>query len=117
MLARLIPALLVAALCPPAAASDLEGGTTSASFCLFELPGDGTVRRLINLGIVQYVELSRDELRIAYGGGNLGSGHEARLPLKTAEEGVALVRRMQQTARGCDGFRQRTAPLSPKEKE
>jgi len=77
-------------------------GAASSAFCLFELPSaPGGARRLINLGIVQYVELAGDELRIAYGGGNLGSGYEARLALKNEEQGLELLARMQKTAREC----------------
>ncbi len=74
---------------------------SSSSFCLFELPTSGGTQRLINLGIVQYVELMPDELRIAYGGGNFGSGHDAKISLKTREEGIAIIQRMRQTAREC----------------
>lgn len=78
-----------------------EGGASSA-FCLFEVPPvSGGARRLINLGIVQYVELVDDELRIAYGGGNLGSGYETKIALKSKEQGLELLARMRKTAREC----------------
>ena len=74
----------------------------SAVFCLFELPGgaNGT-KRLINLIGVQYLELSSDQLRIFYGGGNLGAGYEARIALKGREEGQDLIARMQKAAQEC----------------
>jgi len=81
-------------------AQDISAPGTSA-FCLFELPGGGEKRLFINLTIVQYVELSRNEVKIAYGGGNFGSGHVARLPAKTPEERDALLARLQKTARDC----------------
>jgi len=74
----------------------------SATFCLFELPGssDGT-RKLINLISVQFMELSSDQLRIYYGGGNLGSGYEVRVLLKSSAEGPELIARMQKAAQEC----------------
>lgn len=86
------------------AKAPLTSGETGASsaFCLFEVPPvSGGARRLINLGIVQYVELADDELRIAYGGGNLGSGYETKIALKSKEQGLDLLARMRTTAREC----------------
>lgn len=86
------------------AETPLTPGETEASsaFCLFEIPPvSGGARRLINLGIVQYVDLADDELRIAYGGGNLGSGYEAKIALKSKEQGLELLARMRKTAREC----------------
>ena len=73
----------------------------SPGFCLFELPANGEKRVLINLAIVQYIEVLRDELKIAYGGGNLGSGHEVRIPFKNAEEANNLLHRLRQAASDC----------------
>jgi hypothetical protein len=76
------------------------GGSTS--FCLYELPADeGGRRRWINLGIVQYVESGRDEVKIGYGGGRFGSGYEARIPVASAEEAVLQVERMRKAAAAC----------------
>ena len=75
----------------------------SPAFCLFELPPDGDKRVWINLGIVQYVELHAGELRLSYGGGNLGSGHELRLPLASRDDGLGFMRRMRDTAAACTG--------------
>jgi hypothetical protein len=88
----------------PVAAPAGEGVTGKAgnsAFCLFEVPGSGGVRRFVNLGIVQYVELGAEDVRIYYGGGNLGSGHEARIPLKSRDDGPALIARMQKAAQEC----------------
>ncbi len=74
----------------------------SITFCLFELPGSSSeTRRLINLVGVQYVELSSDQLRIFYGGGNMGGGYEARIALKRREDGQDLIARMQKAAQEC----------------
>ena len=62
----------------------LAQATGSTAFCLFPVPADGGIQRWINLGIVQYVEARNDDVRIYYGGGNLGSGHEARIPVTRA---------------------------------
>ncbi|MCK9283810.1 MAG: hypothetical protein M0P39_05955 [Rhodocyclaceae bacterium] len=95
-LMALIPALVAAADVPSRPA------TGSASFCLFEIPAEENGRRrFINLPIVQYVELLRNEVRIFYGGGNFGSGHEARIPLGSGDQGAMWLERMQQTAATC----------------
>ncbi|MGB0128270.1 MAG: hypothetical protein WBP72_11585 [Rhodocyclaceae bacterium] len=76
------------------------GGSTA--FCLFEVSnGSSTPRRFINLGIVQYVELAPDEVRIYYGGGNFGSGHEVKIPVRSREQGQEVLARLNKAARGC----------------
>lgn len=98
MTRRLLPLLL--ALLPPAApAIAQEQGSTA--FCLFPVPTDEGARRWINLGIVQYVEARQNDVRIYYGGGNLGSGHEARIPVKSREEADALLARLRRSAALC----------------
>ncbi len=81
----------------PALAQD----TGSTAFCLFPVPADGGVQRWINLGIVQYVDARADDVRIYYGGGNLGSGHEARIPVKSREEADAVLARLRRSAALC----------------
>lgn len=76
-----------------------EAGSTA--FCLFPLPADGGTQRFINLGIVQYVDVRADEVRIYFGGGNLGSGHEARVPAKSRDEADAILARLRSTASRC----------------
>lgn len=84
---------------PVAAAA---GGSSSASFCLFEASSPQSDKRIfLNLGIVQYVELRADEVRVYYGGGNLGSGHEFRMPVRSNEEALAYLQQMQATAASC----------------
>jgi hypothetical protein len=91
--------LLLSALSPMhSMAADGGGG-----FCLFELPDDGSGKlRFVNLTIVQFVELGKEELKIVYGGGALGSGYEAKVALKDPEEGKAIIDRMRKTAGACN---------------
>lgn len=92
-------AFLLAAwlLVPPAMAEDAG----STAFCLFPLPSDSGVQRWINLGIVQYVDVRPDEVRLYFGGGNLGSGHEARIPVKGREEAEQTLARLRHVAAAC----------------
>lgn len=83
-----------------AATAGLAGGGSSA-FCLFEVSSKDGTTRWVNLGIVQFVELNRERVRLTYGGGNFGSGYDNDLPVKSREEGIELIRRIQQTAREC----------------
>lgn len=76
-----------------------EAGSTA--FCLFPLPADGGTQRFINLGIVQYVDVRADEVRLYFGGGNLGSGHEARLPARGRDEAEAILARLRSAAARC----------------
>lgn len=78
------------------------GPAVAAPFCPWKVPGDAKPERHINLTVVQYVELTDNELHIAYGGGNLGSGHDIRLSLKNRDEGQKLLQDMRDTARRCD---------------
>lgn len=83
----------------PAAAQAPAGST---AFCPFEVPDDGSGRRRwINLAIVQYVDVGADELRVVYGGGNLGSGHELRIGVARPEEALALLERIREAADKC----------------
>jgi hypothetical protein len=99
MLSR--PFLLLLTLClglPVHATEDVNG---NGGFCLFELPEDGGKRRYINLNIVQYVEVGKDEFKIVYGGGSLGSGYESKFALKNPEEGKALMEQLGKAAQAC----------------
>lgn len=74
----------------------------SSSFCLLQVPSDDPAKqRWINLGIVQYIETTQNELRIAYGGGNFGAGHDLRLVYASPEEALAQLDRMRQAAADC----------------
>lgn len=102
---RHLPALLALVSCalPVAAqpAMPQSTGVASTSFCLFEVAPQADRRTFLNLSIVQYIELRADEIRIYYGGGNLGSGHEFRLPVRSNEEAQAYLQRMQAAAANC----------------
>lgn len=86
------------ALAAPEASRNAVGST---AFCLFELPAEAGNQRLLNLAAVQYMDLARDELKIVYGGGNLGGGYELKIPFKSRDDAQALIRRMQHAAREC----------------
>ena len=74
----------------------------STAFCLFEVPSDDPIRhRWINLGIVQYIETTPTELKIAYGGGSFGSGFEVRIPLTKPEDAQILLDKIRKTAAAC----------------
>lgn len=74
----------------------------STAFCLYEIPADDAgKRRWINLGIVQYVEASRSDVKISYGGGGLGSGHDARIPVASMDEALAVIERIRKLAATC----------------
>jgi len=74
----------------------------STAFCLYEVPTDETgKRRWINLGIVQYVDATRAEVKISYGGGAFGSGYDARIPVASMEEALAMLEKMRRVAAAC----------------
>lgn len=74
----------------------------STAFCLYEVPTDEAgKRRWINLGIVQFVEATRTELKISYGGGGFGSGHETRIAVGSMEEAQAVLEKMRRVAAAC----------------
>lgn len=86
----------------PAQAGQVVTERGGGGLCLFELPDDGAgKRRYVNLNIVQYVELGKDEFKIVYGGGALGAGYESKVPLKTPEEGQALLAELGKAAQAC----------------
>lgn len=74
----------------------------SIAFCLFEVQLDDTgKRRWINLGIVQYIDATQTDLRIFYGAGSLGSGHEARIPVANMEAALLVLEKMRRMAATC----------------
>ncbi len=85
----------------PARAQEAGPPAGSSAFCLFPLPADNGTQRSINLGIVQYVDVRADEVKIAFGGGNLGSGHEARIPVRSRDEADVVLARLRQAAARC----------------
>ena len=91
-----------AALAIPALADAETAVPGSGGFCLYRLPSDDSGKqRWINLGVVQFVEVGRDEVKVIYGGGNLGSGYEARIPVTSAEAAHAQLERMREAAAAC----------------
>ena len=74
----------------------------STAFCLYEVPVDETgKRRWINLGIVQFVEATRSEVKISYGGGAFGSGHDARIAVNSMEEALVVLEKLRRVAAAC----------------
>jgi hypothetical protein len=74
----------------------------STAFCLYEIPVDEAgKRRWINLGIVQYVEATRTELKISYGGGGFGSGHDVKIPVASMEDAAVILEKMRRVAAAC----------------
>ena len=74
----------------------------STAFCLYEVPVDETgKRRWLNLGIVQYVEATAKEVRLVYGGGAFGSGHETKIPVSGTEESQAVLEKLRRVAAAC----------------
>jgi hypothetical protein len=98
-----IGTLLLLAVAPAAAAPNDPPAAGSVAFCLFEIPPNGERRQWVNLAHIQYIEQRNDEVRAYFGGGNLGSGHEARIPAKTPEEVAAVLQKMRAEAARCAG--------------
>ncbi|MBI5898192.1 MAG: hypothetical protein HZB40_03080 [Rhodocyclales bacterium] len=74
----------------------------STAFCLYEVPADDTgKRRWVNLGIVQFVEATAREVRIVYGGGAFGAGHESRIQVNSMEEAQTVLEKLRRVAAAC----------------
>ena len=98
----LLPVLLLTLGVPPSHAAAQDAPVPgSTAFCPFALPAENGTQRSINLGIVQYIDVRADEVKIAFGGGNLGAGHEARIPVKSRDEADAVLARLRETATRC----------------
>jgi len=83
-----------------ACAEPVSAGSTA--YCLYEVPADEPgKRRWINLAIVQYVEATRTEVRIYFGGGSFGSGHEGKIPISSMEEAAAIMEKLRKAAAAC----------------
>jgi hypothetical protein len=74
----------------------------AATFCPWKVPSDAKSERLINLTVVQFVDLSDEDVKIAFGGGNLGSGYDIRIQTKNREDGGKIIKSMQEAAKQCD---------------
>ena len=96
----LILAAILAGGLRAACAETLSAGSTA--YCLYEVPADDPgKRRWINLAIVQYVEASRSEVKVYFGGGSFGSGHEARIPISSMEEAAVVMEKLRKAAATC----------------
>ena len=74
----------------------------STAFCLYEVPSDEAgKRRWINLGIVQYVEVTAKDVKLVYGGGAFGAGHESRIPVASMDEAQAILEKLRRIAAAC----------------
>lgn len=92
--------MLAITMIAPSHAQPVVPGSTA--FCLYEVQTDEPgKRRWINLGIVQYVEASAREVKLVYGGGAFGSGHEARIPVASMEEAQAVLEKLRRIAAAC----------------
>lgn len=84
----------------PAGAQPVVPGSTA--FCLYEVPlDDNGKRRWINLGIVQYVEVTAREVKLVYGGGAFGAGHDSKIPVASMEEAQAVLEKLRRIAAAC----------------
>jgi hypothetical protein len=96
----LVSAVLLGGATSAARAQPVIPGSTA--FCLYEVPLDENgKRRWINLGIVQYVEASAREVRVVYGAGAFGAGHEARIPVSSMEEAQIVLEKLRRVAAAC----------------
>ena len=92
--------VLTTGICPCLAAQPVVPGSTA--FCLYEVPAeDGGKRRWINLGIVQYVEVTAREVKLVYGGGAFGAGHDSRIPVASMEEAQSVLEKLRRIAAAC----------------
>ncbi len=92
--------LPMAGLSLPLLAQPVVPGSTA--FCLYEVPVDDSAkRRWINLGIVQYVEITPKEVRLVYGGGAFGAGHDSKIPVASMEEAQTVLEKLRRIAAAC----------------
>lgn len=74
----------------------------AATFCPWKVPSDAKTERFINLTVVQFVDLGDEDVKIAFGGGNLGSGYDIRIPSKSRDDSGKIIKSMQEAAKQCD---------------
>jgi hypothetical protein len=92
--------LLSSAMALPLRAQPVVPGSTA--FCLYEVPADDSgKRRWINLGIVQYVEATAREVKLVYGGGAFGAGHDTKIAVASMEEAQTVVEKLRRIAAAC----------------
>ncbi|QBC44169.1 hypothetical protein C1H71_11925 [Iodobacter fluviatilis] len=73
----------------------------ASPFCPWPVPGSDS-KRFINLTVVQTIDINDEEIKVAFGGGNLGSGHEIKTAIKNRAEGQKILQEMSEAARRCD---------------
>ncbi len=73
----------------------------AATFCPWKVPSDAKTERFINLTVVQFVDLGDEDVKIAFGGGNLGSGYDIRIQTKNRDDGSKIIKSMQDAAKLC----------------
>jgi hypothetical protein len=84
----------------PANAQPVVPGSTA--FCLYEVPlDDSGKRRWINLGIVQYVEATAKDVKLVYGGGAFGAGHDSKIPVASMDEALVVLEKLRRVAAAC----------------
>ena len=76
--------------------------SAAATFCPWKAPGEAKPERFVNLTVVQYVDIADEELRVSFGGGNFGSGFEIKIATKSREDGLKILKTMQDAAKQCD---------------
>ena len=75
---------------------------SAAPFCAWKIPLETKPERWINLTVVQYIDLGDEEVKISFGGGNLGSGYDAKIPVKSRDEAAKILKSMQDSAKLCE---------------
>lgn len=84
----------------PAHAQPVIPGSTA--FCLYEVPlDDSGKRRWINLGIVQYIEATAKDVKLVYGGGAFGAGHDSKIPVSSMEDAQVVLEKLRRVAAAC----------------
>ncbi|MGL6040764.1 MAG: hypothetical protein ACRC01_06150, partial [Deefgea sp.] len=66
------------------------------------VPSEAKTDRFINLTVVQFVDVGDEDVKIAFGGGNLGSGYDIRIQTKIREDGSKILKSMQDAAKQCE---------------
>jgi hypothetical protein len=74
----------------------------AATFCPWKTPSEAKTERFINLTVVQFIDIGDEDVKIAFGGGNLGSGYDVKIPTKSREDGFKILKAMQDAAKQCD---------------
>ncbi|MDR3427213.1 MULTISPECIES: hypothetical protein [Silvimonas] len=83
-----------------------SASVAAAPFCLWHAPWGKDVQgkpdRWLNLTVVQYVDVTDNDVHVVFGGGNLGSGHDLHIPVKNRDDAQKILKDLTETARTCD---------------